>query len=94
MTEYLEMESSFLEANKLSVEASNLPPEKKQKVLLKQEKVILKMRRLADRLKINMEDASDTAISMTKNEEKQWSLKNIEKDIADQKLNGKSITII
>ena len=90
MTEYLEMESSFLEANKLSVEASKLPPDKKQRVLAKQEKVILKMRRMADRLKINMEDAGIAAKSADKKESSQWTLKSIEKDIANKKLNGQA----
>ena len=90
MAEYLEMESSFLEANKLSVEASKLPPDKKQRVLAKQEKVILKMRRTADRLKINMEDAGATAKSLDKKESSQWTLKSIEKDIANNKMNGQA----
>lgn len=90
MAEYLEMESSFLEANKLSVEASKLPPDKKQRVLAKQEKVILKMRRMADRLKINMEDAGIAAKSADKKESSQWTLKSIEKDIANKKLNGQA----
>ena len=84
MSEYLEMESSFLEANRLSVEASKLPPDKKQKFLINQEKVILKMRRLADRLKINMEDAGEAANSMAKNENKTLSsveVQNMLKDI-------------
>ena len=95
MSEYLEMESSFLEANRLSVEASKLPPDKKQKVLINQEKVILKMRRLADRLKINMEDAGEAANTMAKDENNKWSLKEIEKDMTNQKMNGgMSSTII
>ena len=94
MTEYLEMESSFLEANRLSVEASNLPPDKKQKVLAKQDKVILKMRRMADRLKINMEDAGSAAKAAEKKENSGWNLKTIEKDMANKKMNGQTITII
>lgn len=92
--EYLEMESSFLEANRLSVEASKLPPEKKQKVLMKQDKVILKMRRLADRLHINMEDAGSAARAEEKKENSSWDLKTIEKDMANKKMEGKSFTII
>ena len=52
------------------------------------------MRRLADSLKINMEDAENSAKAMMKNENKQWSLKQIEGDIANQKMNGNTITII
>lgn len=92
--DYLEMESSFLEANRLSVEASKLPPEKKQKVLMKQDKVILKMRRLADRLHINMEDAGSAAKTEQKRENSSWDLKTIEKDMADKKMEGNSFTII
>lgn len=94
MTEYLEMESSFLEANRLSVEASKLPPDKKQKVLVKQDKVILKMRRMADRLKINMEDAGSAAKATEKKENSGWDLKTIEKDMANKKMNGQTINII
>lgn len=92
--DYLEMESSFLEANRLSVEASKLPPEKQQKVLAKQGKVILKMRRLADRLKINMEDAGSASKKELRNENSSWDLKTIEKDMATKKTEGKSFTII
>lgn len=92
--EYLELESSFLEANRLSVEASKLPPDKKQKVLMKQDKVILNMRRLADRLKVNMEDAGSAAKKEEKKENSSWDLKTIEKDITNQKMEGKSFTII
>lgn len=95
ISEYLELESAFLEANQLSVEAAKLPPDKRQKILAKQEKVILNMRRLADRLKINMEDASSAARQLEKKENSNWGLKTIEKDMATKKLNGQStITII
>ena len=88
LSDYLEMEAMFLEANKLSVEASKLPPEKRKQVLLKQEKVILKLRRLADALKIKTEDADASSRVMEKKQNSSWSLKEIERDMADQKLNG------
>lgn len=95
LSDYLEMEASFLEANKLSVEASKLSDEKKTKVLMKQEKVILKMRRLADRLKINNEDAGRAAKEAEKKENSGWSLKSIEKDMANKKMDGEmSINIV
>ena len=93
VSDYLEMEAMFLEANKLSVEASKLPPEKRKIVLLKQEKVILKLRHLADDLKIKTEDADVASKNMEKKQNSSWSLKEIERDIADQKLNGGQMTI-
>lgn len=91
--DYLEMEAMFLEANKLSVEASKLPPEKKKKVLLKQEKVILTLRHMADDLKIKTEDADVSSRNMEKKQNSSWSLKEIERDMADQKLNGSQMAI-
>lgn len=88
MAEYLEMESSFLEANRLSVKASKLPPEERKKILQKQEKVILTMRRLADRLKINAEDISTAAHDEVTKENGTWDFSTIEKDISNNKLNG------
>lgn len=93
LSDYLEMEAMFLEANKLSVEASKLPLDKKKKVLLKQEKVILKLRRLADGLKIKMEDADVSSRTMEKKQNASWSLKNIEKDMTEKKLNDGQMTI-
>lgn len=93
VSEYLEMEAMFLEANKLSVEASKLPPNKKEKVLLKQEKVILKLRRLADGLKIKMEDADVSSRAMEKKQNSTWSLKNIERDMANKKVDGGQMII-
>lgn len=86
--DYLEMEAMFLEANKLSVEASKAPADKKKKILMKQEKVILNLRRLADGLKIKMEDADIASREMEGKQNGSWSLKAIEKDIADKKVDG------
>lgn len=93
LSDYLEMEAMFLEANKLSVEASKLPPGKRDKVLLKQEKVILKLRRLADGLKIKMEDADVSSRAMEKKQNSSWSLKNIERDMANKKLDDGQMSI-
>lgn len=86
--DYLEMEAMFLEANKLTVEASKAPTDKKKKILMKQEKVILNLRRLADGLKIKMEDADIASREMEGKQNGSWSLKTIEKDIADKKVDG------
>lgn len=88
LAEYLDLESSFLEANQLSVKASKVPPEERKRILQKQEKVILSMRRLADRIKINAEDASITAKQEIAKENGTWNLGAIEKDISNNQLNG------
>ena len=94
VAEYLEMQATFLEMNRLVVENTNRPASQKEKILKNQEKVILKLRRLADKIKINSEDMSAKGDKLAKQENATFTLAEMEKQAASNSLNGSSIQII
>lgn len=94
MSDYLNMQADFLELNKLGVQASSKSAQQKKEIIKKQEKIILKCRRRADKLKINDEDIGVLAKKQVENDNKGFSLKNIEKQMFSNKMNGAGFTII
>lgn len=94
LSDYLGMQADFLELNKLSVEASNKSAQQKKEILKKQEKIILKLRRKADKLKINDEDFGALAKKQVENDNKQFSLKSIEKQMFSNKMDGVNFNIV
>lgn len=94
LSEYLELQSQFLEMNKLAVEASNRPPKERKEIARKQTAVITKMRKLADKVRINNVDTSDVVKKEIKDENSLWSLNTIEKQINKSKLEGAGLNII
>lgn len=86
ISDYLEMQSEFLEMNKLAIESSGKGPKEKKEILRKQDKIVKKMRRTADKLAINNVDTNDVVKKELKNENSIWSLDNIEKQIAKTKM--------
>lgn len=94
ISDYLEIQSSFLEMNELAIENSKRPAAKKKEIIRKQEKVILKLRRLSDKLKINNEDIGDVAKKQLANDNSVYDLSHIEKQITADKMNGSSIQFI
>ena len=94
LSDYLDMQADFLELNKLGVNASSKSAQQKKEILKKQEKIILKCRRTADKLKINDEDIGVLAKKQVENDNKGFSLKNIEKQMYSNKMNGTGFNIV
>lgn len=94
LSDYMSMQADFLESNALGVKASNRSAQEKKVILKKQEKIILKLRRAADKLKINDEDISVYVKKEIANDNKGFSLKNVEKRIYDNKMDGVGFTIV
>lgn len=94
MSDYLAMQASFLEMNKLAVQASKKGPSDKKAILKKQEAVIKKMRKLSDKLAIDDVDTNDVVKKVEKEENSVWSLSNIEKQLSKNKLDGSTFKII
>jgi hypothetical protein len=94
LSDYLNMQADFLELNRLGVEASNKTAKQKKDIIRKQEKIILKCRRRADKLKINDEDIGALAKREVENDNKQFSLKSIEKQMFSNKMDGVNFNIV
>jgi hypothetical protein len=94
LSDYLDMQADFLELNKLGVQASNKSAQQKKDILKKQEKIILQCRRRSDKLKINDEDIGALAKKQVANDNKGFSLQNIEKQIFSNKMDGTGFTIV
>lgn len=94
LSDYLNAQADFLELNKLGVQASSKSASQKKEILKKQEKIILKLRRTADKLKINDEDVGALARKQVANDNKGFSLKNIEKTMYSNKMDGAGLSII
>lgn len=93
-SDYLSLQADFLELNKLGVQASNKSAQQKKEIIKKQEKIILKCRRTADKLKINDEDIGALAKKKVENDNKQFSLKSIEKQMFTNKMDGAGFNIV
>lgn len=95
ISDYLNMEASFIENHKLTIEMSTIHNEKKKKdIIRKQDAQIKKMRRLADKIAINSVDKSDYTRMKTKEDEGIWSLSALEKNISKksfQELNDEEL---
>lgn len=94
LSDYLEMQADFLELNKLGVQASSKSAQQKKEIIKKQEKIILKCRRRADKLRIDSEDIGAYAKKQVENDNKGFSLKNLEKQIYSNKVDGAGFTIV
>jgi hypothetical protein len=93
ISDYLEMQADFLELNKLGVQASSKSAQQKKEIIKKQEKIILKCRRIADKLKINDEDIGSLAKKKVADDNKGFSLQNIEKQMYTNKNDGTGFII-
>lgn len=94
ISDYLNMQADFLELNKLALEASTKSPKEKKEIAKKQDDIIVKMRKAADKIKIDHVDTNDVVKKQVKEDNSMWSLKNIEKQITTNNLNGDSLNII
>ena len=94
LSDYLDMQADFLELNKLGVQASSKSAQQKKEIIKKQEKIILKARRRADKLRINDEDIGVLAKKQVADDNKGFSLNNIEKAMFSNKMNGTGFSIV
>lgn len=88
LADYLEVQATFLEMNRLAIENSNRPASQKKDIIKKQEKVILKLRRVSDKLKIKAEDVTVLSKKSLNEDNSTLSLSSIEKQMTEDKLNG------
>ena len=88
LADYLEVQATFLEMNRLAIENSNRPASQKKDIIKKQEKVILKLRRVSDKLKIKSEDVTVLSKKSLNEDNSTLSLSSIEKQMTEDKLNG------
>lgn len=93
VSDYLNMQSDFMEMHKLAIESSSASPEKKAKILKKQEQRITKMRKISDKLYLNDVNTNDVAKKEEQNENSLFSLGNIEKQMSNNKIEGNSLVI-
>lgn len=95
IAEYMEVQAGFLEMHALAVQNSKArSSSEKRAILAKQERVILKLRRTADKLKIKSAETDDLVKKEIKKDNALFSLNQMEKTIADNKMNGMGIQIV
>ena len=95
LSEYLEVQAQFLEMHKLAVENSKArSSSEKREIIKKQERVILKLRRAADKLAIKASDSEDILKKELHKDDSLFTLKEMEKTISDNKMNGLGVQII
>lgn len=89
LADYMELQAQFLEMHKLAVKNSKAHSDSERKeILRKQDEVIRKLRRTRDKLTIKNDDATDAVKKDIKKDNELLSLSNLEKSIADEKMNG------
>lgn len=94
LSDYLKLQADFLEMNKLAVQSSKRSAKDKNEILRKQEAIMKKLRVAADKLAINTEDADDAVKKELKQENKLWTLDNIDKQITKNKMEGNSFNFL
>lgn len=89
ISNWLEVQASFLEINRFSVEANEMiPPSKKEEILRKQEMISKKFRTLADKLKVNSAMSDSKAKDSLKKENSGWKLNDIKTDSVSSDMTG------
>ncbi|MCM1218700.1 MAG: hypothetical protein NC548_29785 [Lachnospiraceae bacterium] len=89
ISDYLDQEVQFLEMHELAVKASRTKTSaEKREILEKQRKVAAKLCRFRDKLQIQNESAEDSMRKEVKQDNSLYTLQNIEKASAQNKLNG------
>lgn len=94
LSDYLKMQSDFLEMNKLAVQASTRPPQERKQIVKKQEKVISDLRRMSDKIMIDHVDTNDVVKKEVKDESSIFSLTNVEKQLNKNKMMNNDIMIL
>ena len=95
ISEYLEVQAQFLEMHRLAIENSKArSSSEKKKIIQRQERVILKLHKAADKLTIKSADQEDFMKREMKKDNSLFTLSNMEKSVAANKLNGAGIQVI
>lgn len=94
ISDYLKMESDFLEMNSMAVSASTKPPKERKEIARKQEKMVSSMRKLSDKIMIDHVDTEDVVKKNIKDDSSLFSLNNIDKQINNNKMKGNDISFI
>lgn len=90
LSDYLELQATFLEMNKnnLTAKGNGMSPDKVKKVMDKQEKLIQKLMSLSDKLKVNATMTEVKATTEMKKENSEWKFDEVKSKTSSQDLNG------
>ena len=89
LSDYLKMQSTFLEMNRNSLIANDrIPAQDKLKIMKNQEELANKLARLSEKLRVDQNMADSKAAAQMKNESKGWTLSSIRDENASMDDNG------
>ena len=90
ISDYLELQATFLEMNKnnLTAKGTGMSPDKVKEVMKKQEKLIQKLHTLSDKLKVNITTTEIKANTEIKKENSSWKFEEIKSTSTSQDSNG------
>lgn len=89
VSDYLEQQAMFLEANKLNiVNNTGMDPQKKKAVIEKQNKTINRLRAISDKIAVEYSLAQSKSNKEINNENSSYTLKNIQTSLSSHDSNG------
>jgi hypothetical protein len=88
LSDYLELQASFLELNKNNIESSSLAANKKNSILKKQEDLIKKLYAIADKIKVNHIMTQNKSIDEMNKQNKGWTIGEIQNQAASTDKTG------
>lgn len=83
VSEYLHHQSLFLEMNRVNIESSSLPAKEKNVIIKKQTEYAKQLDKLSEKIKVNSTMSSNKANNNIKNENKEWTLQNVQSSSND-----------
>jgi len=86
--DYLKQQARLLEINKQSLESGTVSAKKKNEILKKQQEAINKLNEISDRIKVNHGLTENKTAVALKQENKSWTLDNIQSQSASTDQNG------
>lgn len=92
ISDYLKQQSEFLAMNKQMVEANGqIPAKKRSEIIKKQAKVINSLNDYAEKIQVNHKTVEPKAKNDLKDENKSWTLSNVQTQTASNDANGFSL---
>lgn len=89
VSDYLQLQSTFLEMNRNNVESNSaISPSKKKEIIKKQEQLVAKMRKYADKLKVESTMARKKAEDDVKKDNSSWRIDDIQSSTGSSDSNG------
>ena len=90
LSDYLELQATFLEMNKNNLKANSvgMSPDKRNAVMKKQDNLIRKLRSLSDKLKIDIKISETKSVNEMKKENSTWKFDDVKSDSISQDTNG------